>query len=216
MAGFVVSLVDKQETQKHHIHFAVVSGLVCVAMLVLQRVVPYRRTWIFLCPLYYIYAAAGVHIVLARLGMSTGKVVSGVALLYAATISGLVVYNNGTTIHSDQGTLFDAFQITQEISQHLKAGDRIMVQPPADYPIRYHLEKMGLSVDVMEPVDPDANRLFYIRNKEANFSKSGEPRYQSLETACEYFNLHCSHFSKQELWRKYPYADVYLLMRNLE
>ena len=122
------------------------------ALLLMQRVDPPRRVWLFLVPLYLGAAAEGLHLVLSRLPRPS-VAVAAVAFAVSAWM-GVAVLRNGPlyrpggeeyAYHNAEEYGFpDAPAFVQEYRQRLAHGDTVVSSPPYDMPIEYEMRRQGV------------------------------------------------------------------------
>jgi hypothetical protein len=122
-------------------------------VLVLQRVVPFERTWLFLLPLYLMTAAAGIVFLVGRVLRSRrySAVVAVAAVAACASLAGAAVASQSVYRSEDTSTFRDAPEVADFLEGRLGPGDRLLVVPPADLILEYYLNREGL----------DAGRLLY-------------------------------------------------------
>src|SRR5204862_3593115 len=58
LLGFAITVVD--QVRRRQMPLGVLAPLVCLVLVLLQRVAPFERVWLFLLPLYLTFAAAGL------------------------------------------------------------------------------------------------------------------------------------------------------------
>jgi len=142
-AGFVISLLWRRRISSQRVPLTL-ALLLCVGPLVLvQRVIPFERVWLFALPLYFICAAAG-------LGMALDPVFHRLHLRHAmalvalvvALFAGLRVERSGSVYLNNESRGMPA--LAAWLKGHLSSGDTIVAVPPSDVPLRYYLQREGV------------------------------------------------------------------------
>ncbi|MFZ0958241.1 MAG: glycosyltransferase family 39 protein [Candidatus Sulfotelmatobacter sp.] len=143
-AGFVISLLWHRRTTSQRVPLAL-ALLLCVGPLVLvQRVIPFERVWLFALPLYFIGAAAGLAMVLDPVfhWLHLRHAMALVALV-AALFAGLRVERSASIYRSNESRGMPA--LAAWLKSQLHSGDVIVAVPPSDVPLRYYLQREGVS-----------------------------------------------------------------------
>jgi hypothetical protein len=147
-AGFVISLLWHRRISSQRVPLAL-ALLLCVGPLVLvQRVIPFERVWLFALPLYFICAAAGLAMVLEpvfhRLHLRHAM---ALVALVVALFAGLRVERSGSvylsSIYLDSESR-GMPALAAWLKGQLHPGDRIVAVPPSDGPLRYYLQRAGV------------------------------------------------------------------------
>ena len=143
----------------------VVGPLVFIPpVLALQHVVPFERVWLFLLPLYFITAAAGLVAVGRELGARRRRD-AALALCAAAlcvALAGQAVASRAVLHSEDTSTFRDAPDVAAFLGRYLEPGDRLLVSPPADLILEYYLDAAGLDAGRLLYVDFPATRLVAV------------------------------------------------------
>lgn len=147
-AGFVISLLWRRRVGSQRVPLAL-ALLLCVGPLVLvQRVIPFERVWLFALPLYFIGAAAGLAMVLDpvfhRLHLRHAM---ALVALVVALFAGLLVERSGSVYLSpiyldNESRGMPALAVW--LKGQLHPGDTIVAVPPSDGPLRYYLQQEGV------------------------------------------------------------------------
>ncbi len=146
--GFVISLLWHRRIGSQRVPLAL-ALLLCVGPLVLvQRVIPFERVWLFALPLYFICAAAGLVMVLDpvfhRLHLRHAM---ALVALVVALFAGLRVERRGSVYLSpiyldNESRGMPALAVW--LKGQLHPGDTIVAVPPSDGPLRYYLQQEGV------------------------------------------------------------------------
>jgi hypothetical protein len=126
------------------------------AVLLARRVVPYQRTWIFLLPLSFCLADAGLAGLagLVRLAGLAGLVhhrprdVAGGALglLFALGMGVYLVRTNAVVYYPETGAMPDAEAIALALKPYVQEGDWVLARK--NLPLRYYGVLLGMPLDV--------------------------------------------------------------------
>jgi hypothetical protein len=152
VAGFVVSLLTSRSFSQYRLSPAIVTLATCLAMMLLQRILPPQRVFLPLLPLYLGSCAAGLRwmggrvAALARnhagplLRGRAGAAIVAAAMLVAAGPGALVVGSGAAyQTHDDQVIFSDAEGVALALKEVLQKGDLVYVQPTAGMILRYYL-----------------------------------------------------------------------------
>lgn len=130
--------------------WAIIASVMLVLM---QRVDPPRRVWLFLVPLYLGAVAEGLHLVLSRVPRAS-VAVPAVALAVSAWM-GVEVLRQGSLyrpggqdhmFHNGEEHGFpNAAAFVREFRGHLARGDTVVSSEPYDIPIEYEIRRQGVS-----------------------------------------------------------------------
>jgi hypothetical protein len=120
----------------------------------IQRVAPFERVWLFLLPLYLTIAAGG----LARFVDGRFLAVAfGVVLSFVTLSSGSILSSTET------GVFPDAEAVTQALAPRLAPDDAVMTTIPASLPeLQYYFPRAGLSIDTLVRSPDEAQNLYVI------------------------------------------------------
>ena len=181
-SGFVISLLWRRDCSPQRVPL-VLALLVWVGpLLLLQRVIPFERVWLFALPLYFIGAAAGSAIALEpvfhRLHLRHAMALVAVMV---ALFAGLRVDRRRSVYLSNESLGMPA--LAAWLKGEFKSGDAIAAVPPSDGPLRYYLENEGVPASHLGIPDrnaPGPHRRFVVVNEE-----SGETVEQVCETAVQ-------------------------------
>jgi hypothetical protein len=115
-------------------------------LLLAMRVVPFRRTWIFLLPLGFCLADVGVMGLLRFLTHRTRDTILGVlGLLFALGMGYYLTTTDAMSHYRDTGDLPDAEAIAIYLKPRLQEGDWILARK--NLPLRYYFYRLGIPLD---------------------------------------------------------------------
>lgn len=161
-AGALLSVIFHQRLSPHRIHTALPTVLWCSILLLIQRVAPWPRVWLFLAPLFFIWAAAGIPGLLASYYAGKGRWRMAFPAAAAALAFGLclLVFVTQSPLRlSDIGDYKAAEKTALFLQSQLQPGDVVVSVLPSNYPLRYYFEKMGIPEDTLYRPRLHRNRL---------------------------------------------------------
>ena len=142
------------ELRAKQVPLGLLAPAVCLVLVLLQRVAPFERVWLFLLPLYFAVAAAG----LAR--FVDGRLLAavfGVAIGYFTLTSGAILRSDET------GAFPDAEAVTQTLAPRIAPDDAVATQLPASLPeLQYYFPRFGLATNVLVRPPEDAQNLWLL------------------------------------------------------
>jgi hypothetical protein len=223
--GFLTATVAHRRLGRCRVPWWLAAALWCVPLLALQGIRPPVRMWLFLLPLYFASAAAGLIALLGWVARPSARAVnpaSGapglpggphaspsravpVMALALAVGIGLNVMRTRSVYYSDDtGTgLRDAEQIAIFLKARLQPGDRILAATPSEAPLEYYLSRHDVPVTYLFSGLGFTNRLFVVVN---------EPR-QTLDTVLGP-GLTGPSYTAPALLQRYRFASLYEIRRE--
>jgi hypothetical protein len=113
--------------------------VVAAVVLPVQRVVPHRRTWLFLLPLYFASAATGMDLLIRRLRYAH-LISAALALVFAGWMGGTVLTAKSlrqSGIEAAGGRSAEA--VVVGMKDHLLHGDQLICSDSFDSPIDFEM-----------------------------------------------------------------------------
>ncbi len=137
--------------------------VVLPVLLLLQRVVPYPRTWLFLLPLYLGTAAAGAAWLAMRAGIGQLRS-AGAALLVALAGALWSPFNTAVEISPECSGWPDDREVAVTLhGQGLSRSDRV-VSNTVYSRLHYYFRRLGLPHEAIDqPPGPDTRRIFLVQ-----------------------------------------------------
>jgi hypothetical protein len=203
---FVVGVVLHRRIGRLPVPPAVGPAIFIPPVLVLQHVVPYERVWLFLLPVYFATAAAGVVLVLGALAPRryAAHAFAVLAVVLCASLAGEAVASRAVSRSEDTSTFRDAPRVARYLEQHTAPGHRVLVSPPADLILEYYLHSAGF----------DAGRLIYTNPKTGRMLvvvKLGKHDYGLREVLRQHLGPRARRY-RPLLLARFPHARVYELV----
>jgi 4-amino-4-deoxy-L-arabinose transferase-like glycosyltransferase len=207
ITGFLLSLFFYRKASNQRLPLQVFLILAVAIVLVIQRVAPLARVWMYLDAFYLIFAAGGlvwlIELALDRLIPSehTARIVStaillvmGIALtnIYLETQQGSLVPNR-----DDMPEQFAA----QYLASHLEAQDKILSISPVDIQTAYYLYLDGVSYDVFYQRDHP------VQVKNAIVVLRTNSKYNTPEEVLKFFKV-TENFELASAQLVYEYGPV--------
>jgi Dolichyl-phosphate-mannose-protein mannosyltransferase len=161
------------EVRSKRVPLGLLAPLVCLVLVLAQRVAPFERVWLFLLPLYFTVAAAG----LAR--FVDGRLLAaafGVVLGYLTLTSGSILAS------AETGAFPEAEAVTRALAPRLAPDDAVVTQLPASLPqLQYYFPRFGLSTNVLVRPPDQGQNLWVIAAPDSPPSVNGFPTVVEVE-----------------------------------
>lgn len=163
-----LSLLLPKEKRFQRLSFWIAGFLFITAMLIVQRVAPWPRVWLFLLPLVTIWVAGGV-LNMSNLIGSVLKWEKMIPMITSWLIVSLILA--GSSLRSyiqftqKSGTMGETEEIAIFLKDYLRADDVVVVTSPDAIVLRYYLLLHGISGQYTELRDDKSfNRVIVVVN----------------------------------------------------
>jgi hypothetical protein len=140
---------------------------VSLILLLIHRVVPYSRVWLYFAPLYYFAAADGWWLLVKTIGFSkwTNRIPDWVTanailcLCLVTSINLLRAHPGGVVVGGDSFTA--SRQVSQHFRDHIDGPYRVLVLRPSAGPMFYYFKRYELSGQLLFALEhrPDTEQL---------------------------------------------------------
>jgi len=153
LAGLIVSFYVPKIPRSRKVPLALAGVLWISSALIVQRVAPWPRIWLFLFPFILIWASAGI-IGLSRIVIN--RISRGNALGLAILIAFILVSMSASLARSaryyseNKGVLGDVEMVSVFLEENLKTDDVVVVTNPNTITLKYYLRRQGLASEVTE------------------------------------------------------------------
>jgi hypothetical protein len=137
-AGFVAALVFHRDCGRQHVAIPVAMVACALPLVVLQKVVPFERVWLFALPVYFIVACAGVVLGLT-LVRARSRYAVGLIAIAIALIVGMRGRRSQSVYLSNEGRGFE--QLAIYLKSELKPGDSVIAVMSSEAPLRYYFQQ---------------------------------------------------------------------------
>jgi hypothetical protein len=212
LVGFLVSMLfyRKVSNQKLLLPLQIFLALAVAILLVLQRVSPLPRIWIYLEAFYLMFAAAGlVWLVSLALHKIAGPASTEWMLSLAIPLVFLAVFTNTLIVRAQNPVFLDRDLLPEAyaadyLAGHLRPEDTIVATGPVDIQAAYYLSLRGIPFDRFykrdHPVEIQ-NALVILRENS---------KYKTPESVVKFFKLdQALDLSAAELVFEYASVQIY-------
>ena len=183
--GFLLSLFFYKKVSRQRLPLQLLMMIAILILLVLQRVAPFPRVWIFLEIFYMIFAGAGLVWLLeiiTRQVPSTNKFIPAIVLLMVFSVF-MSRYFSTRELSIAASKDFPEQHAAEYLTSHLKDGDRILSVAPVDMQTAYYLYLNGIPYSVFYQKDHPST----IENAVIILRKNTQ--YNTPERVLEYYHL---------------------------
>lgn len=185
LAGFFLALIFHRKIASHKIPIIYTALGFTIPVIIIQRVVQYNRIYIFLFPIYYGLASAGLHFSFKKL-LSVFKSKNAkeliflfFALIFTITLGVGVIFSQSVYYSNFSGSFRDGEKVTLFFKNYLKPKDKILVYCPIDhvlfYYFKYHNQPLShfFSLRKNQAIYVPWRKIEPIGNLEARLKKRG-------------------------------------------
>ena len=210
LGGFLISLLFYRKVSNQKLPLQIFLAFAVAVLLVLQRVSPLPRIWIYLEAFYLMFAAAGVvwlvDLLLQRIAgpTITRRALSFVIpLVFIAAFISMSIARAQNPVYWDQDLLPEAYA-ADYIADHLEPDDTIVATGPVDIQAAYYLSLHGIAFDRFYKRDHPVE----IRNALVMLRENS--KYKTPESVVNFFKLDDSlDLSAAELVFEYASVQIY-------
>lgn len=190
LIGFAASLFLHRRLSSQRVPLQLAAIVWIAAALSVQRVAPQARIWLFLLPIYLLWAVAGIWGILSLpFTPRLQKYSQGIALALAILLPLASLASAMAKAPIDQESAGVEEGITIYLKDHLKAGDLVVIQAPMATPLLYYFRQYEISSDYFNRDRTDIRRAFvvvsskYDQTLEGVLNKKGLGKRFDLEQA---------------------------------
>jgi 4-amino-4-deoxy-L-arabinose transferase-like glycosyltransferase len=145
LAGVALGLLGHRRLGAQRVPLLPVAVIWCAGLLLIQRVVPFTRVWLFLFPLTFATAAAGLTMLWPHRNRPSGAPLAALALF--AVLAATTLASGGVLRSPETGTLRAAAPMAAILRGRLAPGDAVVAALPANEPLAYYLNREGIPPD---------------------------------------------------------------------
>jgi hypothetical protein len=208
--GFIASCIFYRRLSDVPVPLVAAVPIWFVALILVLRVMPYERVWLYLIPVYFMYASAGISYFIKRMEATIARHAHAGTLLNAAVPVAFACWlsyaaiQTKSVIHSPEtGTLPDAQPIALFMKEYLKPGDAVYATCPSDSPLSYYFMLHTIPLAHLSFEAPGHyKRIVVIVNHGAD---------QTLEGLLAKAHLEGGSFSALKTIKEYDSATLYEL-----
>lgn len=166
--GFIASFISFRRLSRHAANIAAIALLWCLALVIVQRVLPPPRVWLPLIPLCLGFAAAGL-VRLCDLALEaikgaarnvTLRTVTAAALVLLLLCASIVLVYDTPYQPREQVTFREAEQVAKWLDPRLSAGDLVFVEPNLRKPLEYHFMRREIPMDYLYRYPEDLGKKY--------------------------------------------------------
>lgn len=197
----LLGVLAERRLSPRKIPFTATIALGLLICLCLQRVLPPARVWLYLLPLFFGVLGFGITVCLQNALSQNAQCLIHLAIAIAlTTCCGFGAYQTLTQYYPyGPGTMRDAESITQDLSDQLQPGDRLLTIATAA-PLEYYFQKHRVPIAYLRRPLRESSRVIlvvlenkYTLDQVLNFVKWPKP------------------FGPPRLLKAYPSARLYVL-----
>jgi len=203
--GFVTSLILHKRSAAHRIPIVLAVVIWCVPVLMVQRVIPFERVWLFLLPLFFILASSGLSYIYCLINSQIGKARPIFFTTLIVVVSGWMGINairSQSVYYSEEGAFRDAEDIVLFLKERLEPQDSVVAGFNAA-PLEYYF--MAHEVPVQYLADADESIRVWT-------AVNGAPA-ERLNDILALHGVSRTDFTKPRLIKKFDFAELYQMDR---
>ena len=207
LVGFLLSLIFYRKASRQRLPLQVFLVLGAAILLLIQRVAPLARVWMYLEAFYLIFAAAGLvwlaELLLDKTGKPeyTGRIISYAVLLVGiAALAGIYFETQEGSLVPNQGDLPEQYA-AEYLASNLQPEDTILAISPVDIQTAYYLHMYGIPYEVFYQRD----RPNEIQNGIVVLRKNS--KYNTPEAVLRFYNI-ADNFNIASTQLLYEYGPV--------
>lgn len=191
LGGFLLSLCFYRKVSNQKLPLQVFLVLALAILLVLQRVTPTPRIWLYLEAFYLMFAAAGliwlidllIHAIKAIPAQHVERILSfGIMLLFIGIFANLMIARQQNPVEIDRDRSPEAYA-ADYLAEHLQPEDTLVATGPVDIETAYYLSLHGVSFDRFYKRDHPVK----IRN--AIVLTRQNSKYKTPQSVIDFFRL---------------------------
>src|SRR5215213_4717696 len=210
LGGLLLSLLFYRKVSNQKLPLQIFLALGIVILLLLQKVTPLPRIWLYLEAFYLMFAAAGL-VWLAELilrmvtrPVAVAKILSvGILLVFAGAVANLLITRQQNPVYQDLDVLPESYAAAY-LAEHIKTEDTIVATGPVDIQTAYYLSLKGV------PFDRFYKRDHPVQIQNALVLLRENSKFKTPESIVTFFKLDEElDMSKAELVFEYASVQVY-------
>jgi hypothetical protein len=162
LAGFVVAILREEDVFRLRFSLVMSFAIAVIGLMIVHRVVPFSRVFLFALPIGAIYSSAGlIHMLSRGRSRRLSFVVPVAAVLIAAWMGLAVVYTGCVFASEETGSFQDAAEVLRFLNGATAPDDPVLVIIPVDMPFEYYMQAGVLAWEHERPHKASA-RLFIV------------------------------------------------------
>ena len=212
--GVLVSLFDIKKSKLKKINLIYPCLIWLIPVLLIQRPTMFERLWLFLLPIFFILGSAGLiflmKLIFAKLKIKKLLVFIIISLIILSILFGfgyMEIKTKAVYFSEETGVLLDAEEISLYLKDKLEPSDRILLECPSEWPLKYYLDKYGIPFYFLGNDVHNAERLFIIYN---------HSYCQDIDTILLWNMIdNINDFEKPTLLKEFPYSEIQITHRDI-
>jgi hypothetical protein len=170
--GFLISLFFYRKASDQRLPLQIFLVIAIMIVLVIQRVAPLARVWMYLEAFYLIFAAGGliwlIELVMNRVirpGLTDRIVSTGILLAMIIALANIYLETQQGSLVPNRNDMPEEYAALY-LASHLQAQDKILSISPVDIQTAYYLYMSGIAYDVFYQRDhpvPVENAVVVLR-----------------------------------------------------
>ena len=208
--GFLLSLLLYRKVSNQKLPLQVFLALGAAILVVLQRVTPLPRIWLYLEVFYLMFVAAGlvwlVQLIFNRLidPSQAQKILSAAILLvFIGAFTNSLIARHQNPVFQDRDLLPEAYA-ADYLAEHLTSKDTIVATGPVDIQTAYYLSLHNI------PFERFYQRDHPVKIQNALVMSRQNSHYKTPESVVNFFKLNqVLDLSKSELVYEYASVQIY-------
>lgn len=211
-AGFLVCVIRKNAG-----YWPLLAGLaVCVMLLIVQRVAPPERVWLFFLPLYLVIAAEGILGVFRLLAETRADSLMQFAAVVMLIGGSVIVIKGDIVPFMPPGQNTDAAVVAAYLRPELRAGDLLLGTLPVSGPLMYYNYRLGVPEDYWATTQPE--RVLVVIDKERGEALNPDEFQAGLDGAFSeaYTPMKQEQFQITGILLETKYAEIVSLKKKVD
>src|SRR6185437_12532879 len=196
-AGVMAALIWHRRCSRFRVPYLFALFTAVLPILLMQRVVPFERVWLFALPLYFIISAAGLSVIASKLSSArdTGPLLA-IMVAILATWAGVQGLARHSVLATNEGSGIEA------VAKYLKAAsganDSLISSIESNGPLRYYLQVHGVPASLLAA--PAKSHAFVVVN---------ETTHESFPQVLRENRLDIGSLSSAKLLARYGTVELY-------
>jgi len=187
LVGILLGLILHRRISTQRVPLQIAALLGIGLLLILQRVAPLARIWLFLLPMTILWASAGIIGGIRLLLPATfNRQATAVLLVGAILLPGIRLA--GSVSNTSNRSLGVEEEIAIFMRENLRPTDMVVIQSPLATTLEYYFERYGLDEEAFDEDRPDIQRLLVVVSSKHEqtldevLERKGPPDYSQMHT----------------------------------
>ena len=208
--GFVTAGVFHRRVATHRVPVVAAAAVWSLALLTINRTVPWPRHWLPFSLVYVATAMAGLSFVLGRIGRgrverSRSIVMAFLTIVLTGGCGWSIVHKSSVQMVTPNDHFPDAKPIATFLRGYLRSGDAVIVGVPANAPLEYYFLALGVSRGYLRADVNVSQRLLVVAH---------QPHQRTLTDLLQDAKAPYGQFDVPRIVKDFPSGVVYELRRK--